>query len=236
VAAGDDLVNLILRFEVHVLADGLVVDKRNGVLGIRLGQTKQVAHGIDGDEDARVGTVIAVAANLGDHADYVEADSVQENRGPDGGASREHVFEQFPSHHGDAAALSVVLVIEPAPRIDGYIANLVVVGGHAEDLAVGRTVIADGADIFAIQHRGYGTYELRLLADRKVIRVGEVVSSPGLRAALDRGNASGKHEHYVLSERGELFFLTAAEAFSEAYQEQQRTHAPRDPEHGEERQ
>ena len=233
-AGSDDLVNFVLRFGVQVFTDGRVVDKRNGIFGICLGQAKQVAHGFDGDEDAGVGAVIAVAANFIDHADDVETDSVEKNRGTHGRTSGEHVLEHFPSHDGHAAALGVVFIVEPAAGTDGHVANLVVIGGHAEDLAVGRAVVADGADVFTIQHWRQSADELRLLANGGIIGIGKVISLPGLCAALDCRDASGKHEHYVLSQGPELSFLAAAETFSQTYQKQQRAYAPGDSEHGEE--
>ena len=110
-------------------------------------------------------------------------------------------------------------LLNQRPGSIGNVANLVVVGGHAEDLAVGGAVVADGANVFAIQHRRQCAHELRLIANRQIVFVGEVISLSGLRAALDGRNASGKHKHNVLSEGGELPFLAAAEAFSQAHQQ-----------------
>src|ERR1035438_981853 len=124
-----------------------------------------------------------------------------------------------------AERLRVVLGIEPAAGFYRNVANLVVVGGHAENLAVGRSVVADCADVFSIQYGRQRAHELSLVANRQVIFIGEVIGLPGQRTAFDGRNPPRKHKHDVLSEGSELLFLAAAEPFSQAHQEQQGAHS-----------
>ncbi len=53
-------------------------------------------------------------------------------------------------------------------------------------------------------------------------------------ASFNSWDAPGKDEHDVLPEVGQLSGLTTAKTFSKPDQQKQRTHAPRDAEHGEE--
>ena len=98
----------------------------------------------------------------------------------------------------------VVFVVEPAAGLDGHIADLVVLGSDAEDLAVGRAVIADRANVFAIQHRRHELQRARLAPNGEVIAIRKMVGAAGLRAAFDGRNASGEGEHDVLAEVCEL--------------------------------
>src|SRR5262249_52393365 len=61
-----------------------------------------------------------------------------------------------------------------------------------------------------------------------------MVSLARLQAASDGGDPAGECEHNVLAEVGEILLLPAAESFSQPHQEQQRSDAPCDPEHGQE--
>ena len=70
---------------------------------------KQIAHGFDGNEDARIGAVVAVLPDLAEHADDFEADAIEQNGRAHGGASGKDVLQQFPADDGDAARFSVVL-------------------------------------------------------------------------------------------------------------------------------
>src|SRR5258708_33079793 len=127
------------------------------------------------------------------------------------------VLQQLPSVHRDAASLRVVRFVEPSPGFDGDVTDLVVVGSHAKNLPVGRSVVADGADVLAIQDRRQSSHKLGVVADRQIVLVRKVVSLAGLRAAFDRGNAPREHEHDILPEVGQLSFLATAEALSQAY-------------------
>ena len=62
-----------------------------------------------------------------------------------------------------------------------------------------------------------------------------MVSAAGLRAAFDGGNAAGEGEHDVLAEILQLLGLAAAKALAQADQQEQRSDAPGDAEHGEKR-
>src|SRR5579872_1265686 len=131
--------------------------------------------------------------------------------------------------------LRVVLLVEPAPRVDGSVANLAVIGSYAEDLSVGRTVIADRANIVSFQHGRHGAQKMRLIANREVVTVIKIIGLAGLIAAFDRGNAAGEDEHNVLAKFGHIFLLAAAEAFAETNQQKQRADAPCNAKHGEKR-
>ena len=79
-AAREDAMDLVFRFRVQIFGDRLIVQERDRVLGIRFDQWEEIAHGFDGDEDARVGAVIAVASDFCDYANDIEINAVQQNR------------------------------------------------------------------------------------------------------------------------------------------------------------
>ena len=217
------------------LADRLVIDKRNRILRIRLDQREQIPHGLNRDEDPRVRPVIAVPAHLSDHADHIKTHPIQQDGGPHRRPPGKHILEQLPSHNGHAAAFTVVLIVEPAAWFHRHIANPVVVRGNSEDLSIGGSIIANRAYVFAVENRRQCADKFGLGPHRQVVSVCEIVCLPGLSAARDCRDAPGKHEHDVLSERGKLLFLAAAESFSQAHQQQKRAHPPGNSEHGEER-
>ena len=144
-------------------------------------------------------------------------------------------FSKLPAHDGDTARFGVVLIVEPAAGTDGNISNLVVLGHDAKDLAVGGTIIADGSNVLAIQHWRKIFKRARFAADGEVILISEAVSAAGLRVAFNRRDASGEGEHDVLAKVLQLPGLAAAEAFTQTHQQEQRSHAPGDAEHGEKR-
>src|ERR1051325_10813241 len=49
------------------------------------------------------------------------------------------------------------------------------------------------------------------------------------------GRAPGKQEHDVLAKLGQFALVSRTESFAHSDQQQQRSHAPRDPKHGEKR-
>jgi hypothetical protein len=62
-----------------------------------------------------------------------------------------------------------------------------------------------------------------------------MVSAAGLSAAFDGGDAPGEGEHDVLAEILQLLRLPAAEALAQADQQEQRSDAPGNAEHGKKR-
>src|SRR5260370_1352199 len=93
----------------------------------------------------------------------------------------------------------VVLVVEPAPRADRNIADLVVFRCDSENLAVGGTIIADGPNVLAVEHRRDMLERAGLTANGDVILIREMVSAARLRAAFDGGNTAWEGEHDVLA-------------------------------------
>src|SRR5208282_5888154 len=111
---------------------------------------KKHAHGVEGHKDAMVRAVLALFADLRNHADHLEIHVVQQNRAAHGWFAGEHILQELPAHHGHTTMLAVVFVIEPPPRFDRHVANLAVLGNHAEDLAVRGSIIADRADVVSL--------------------------------------------------------------------------------------
>src|SRR6185295_6315573 len=68
-----------------------------------------------------------------------------------------------------------------------------------------------------------------------VVLIGEQIRPGRVHAALHGGGAPGKDEDNVLAELGQLALVAGAEALAHAYQQEQRSHAPSNTEHGEER-
>ena len=212
-----------------------VVQERDGIFAVLLFQPEQVAHGLDGNEDARIGAVVAVLADFAEHTDNFEADAIEQDGRANGRASREYVLQKLPADNGHSARFGIVLIVEPAARANGNIADLVVLGRNAEDLSVGGTIIADGANVLAVEYRGKILERASLAADGEVILISEMVSAAGLSAAFDGGDAAGEGEHDVLAEILQLLRLPAAEALAQPDQQEQRSDAPGNAEHGEER-
>src|SRR5579864_8384522 len=109
-------------------------------------------------------------------ADDVEAHAIEEHGRADGGPAGENIFQQFPSDNRQTPVLRVVLVVEPASCADGDGADLVILGRDAEDLAVGRSVLAHGANILAVDDGGDGLQGVGIAAQRHVVVIGEVIS------------------------------------------------------------
>ena len=212
-----------------------VVQKRDGVFAVLLFQPEQVAHGLDGNEDARVGAVIAVLPDLAEHADNFEANAIEQDGRTHRRASGKYVFQKLPADHGHSPGLRVVRIIEPAARANRDIADPVILGRNAKDLAVGGTVITDRANVFAVEHGRNILEQASLGADGEVILVSEMVGAAGLSAAFHRGDTSGEGEHDVLAKVAQLLRLTAAEAFSHTNQQEERSDAPGNAEHGKKR-
>src|SRR5215467_6561864 len=110
--------------------------------------------------------------------------------------------------------LSIVLIVKPAARIDRHIANLVIGRGNAEHLPAGAAKFTDRANIVALDHRRDGTDELGMITDRGVVVVGELIGLARLETSHHGGDSARKSEHDVLTELGQVFVLSAAEAFS----------------------
>src|ERR1700688_1067574 len=130
--------------------------------------------------------------------------------------------------------LGVIVIVEPTARIDWEGTNLFVLGRDSENLPVGRTKIAHRTNVVAFKHWRNREQQFSLAANSEIVLVSKVVRLPGLVAAYDRRDAPGEDEHDVLPEVRQLFGLTAAKTFSQADQQEQRTHSPRNAKHSEE--
>src|ERR1700678_2920454 len=117
--------------------------------------------------------------------------------------------------------LGVVLIIEPAPRVGGHIANIAVLRNHAENLTVRSSIVADGANIVARQYRRNGAQKIGLVANGEVVAVGQVIGLSRLVSAGHGRNASWENKHYVLAQLSQVFILTAAETLAQTYQQKQ---------------
>ena len=175
VAARDNFMHFLLGVKVLFLGQRSVIDERDGILAVFTLQREEHAHSFYRHEDAAIGAVITFFADLFDNADDVEVNAVQQ----DGAAHRrpagKHILEQFPAHNGNTTMLSIVFLVEPAPRVHGHGADVGVLGSNTENLAIGAAILADSADIFAVQHRREGTQELGFIADCEVVIIGKVI-------------------------------------------------------------
>src|ERR1700690_320653 len=97
-AARQNVVDLLLRRQIAAGREWAVVQKRYGVFAVLVFQAEQAAHGFDGDEDARVGAVIAILSDFAEHADDFEPDAIQQDGSADRGASGKYVLKQLPSN------------------------------------------------------------------------------------------------------------------------------------------
>ena len=233
--SANDVVDFLFRHQVAAGRERTVIQERDGIFAVLLLQPEQVAHGLDGNKDARIGSVIPFLPDLAEHPDNFEANAIEQNGRAHGRASREYVLQQLPADDRHAPRFRIVLIVEPATRAHGNVADLVIFGRDAEDLATGGTIIADRANVFAIEHRGNILERARLAANREIILIREMVGAAGLRAAFDGGDAPGEGEHDVLAEVFQLPRLSAAEALAQPNQQKQRSDAPGDAEHGKKR-
>jgi N-methylhydantoinase A len=101
--------------------------------------------------------------------------------------------------------------------------------GHIGGFALGLPMV----DVLSI---GAGGGSLaRIAPDGQVVLIRKVIRASRKSASSHRGDAAGEHEHDVLAEGGELAGLSAAEAFAESNQQQERPNSPGNAEHGQKR-
>ena len=74
----------------------------------------------------------------------------------------------------------------------------------------------------------------RFVQDVMVVLVGQVVVVAGGHVAGNGRSPSGKDEHDVFAQRIQLTAVAGAETFAQSHQQQQRSHAPGNTEHGQE--
>src|SRR5271165_1848090 len=171
----DDAVNLVFGLDMQLFFDGTVINERDCILRVLRLQREKHSHGVEGYKDAMVGSVFALFADLWHDADDFEIHVIEQNRAADGRFAGEHVLQQFPSHHGHATMLFIVLCVKPASRIDWHVANIAVLGNHAENLSIRRSVIADRTDIVALQDGGHGAQKPSLVTDGEVVSISQVI-------------------------------------------------------------
>jgi len=159
---------------------------------------------------------VFLLADLIQDADHLEANPVQQNGIADSGASGKHVVIHLHPEDAHAAALRVVVVVDPASQGERDSAYMAVDGGHARDLAVGARVVAHGADIVAGDDGRDVERECRLRLDGEVIVIGEIEPLHGVETALDRRGAASEEEDDVLAETFQLLAVAVAEAFADA--------------------
>src|SRR6266403_153156 len=131
--------------------------------------------------------------------------------------------------------LLVVLVIEPAPSAHWDGSNLVIRRSYSEDLAVGRSVGADGTNVFPVQHRRDGAQMLGSVPNSEVVAICEIPCPPRALAAFNCWNSAREAEQDVGAKFLQVFFLSTAEAFAQSDKQQQRANSPRNAKHGEKR-
>ena len=233
--AADDLAYFFACQRMLLANPRPIINEGDRVFLTILGQGKVFPHGTEGHEDAVVGGVVVAVADSLDHADHFKANSVEQdgraNRLPAGVEVLQHLVAQ----HGDQPLLRFVVLIEPATIGQRQITDDVVVRWDSADFAVGVVVGADLANIQPRQHRRGRANVRRFLQDVLIILVGEVVVPGRTHIAGDGGSASGKDEHDVFAQRVQLAAIAGAKALAQSHQQQQRSHAPGDAEHREER-
>src|SRR5215470_1405465 len=97
----------MLRFD-----KGPVVDERNRVLDVVTLQRKELAHGLDGDKDPRIGSVISILSDLGKDSNHVDAHAVQKHGRTDRRTAGKDVLQQLPTDNCDTPMLAVVLFVQ----------------------------------------------------------------------------------------------------------------------------
>ena len=85
-----------------------------------------------------------------------------------------------------------------------------------------------------LQHRSHGANVRRLALNVEVILVSQLVGVSGAHVSGDGWGTTGEHEHDVFAQRIHFLSVARAETFAQSNQQEQRTHSPCDPEHGEE--
>ncbi len=233
--AGHDLANFILRQQVLVGHAGLVVDEGDGILVVLALERKQSRHHPKGKIAAHVGGVVVTASHALHRANHFERDVIQDDACTHGWTSRKQVLDEFIAQHDDVASLRFVQIVEPAPLIEREVADLAELGFDACDLAVGAGKLTDRAHIRANENRRSIANVRSFFADVDIILIGKQVSPPGAHVALHHRSPPGIDEHDVFAVLRQLAFVARAETFSQAHQQKQGSHAPRDTEHGKER-
>ena len=93
VTAGNDVVDFLFRHQIPARRERTIVQKRNCIFAVLVFQPEQIAHGPYGNEDARIGAVVAVLSNFSDYADNFEADAVEQDGRTRGRASGKYVLQ-----------------------------------------------------------------------------------------------------------------------------------------------
>src|SRR5258708_5335098 len=114
--AGDNDVEFIFGSFIFIERARLIVDERNRIPFFRIVafEREEFAHGVKGYEDANVGGVLFLVPNHGQYADHLEAHSVEQDGVADSGTPWEQIARHFAAQDAYAAALIVILVIDPA--------------------------------------------------------------------------------------------------------------------------
>src|SRR5208337_1566190 len=105
---------------------GLIVEKRNGVIGLFALERESAAHDLEGNVAAGIGGIVVAAADALQRANYLEAIVIEQNKRANGGTSGEKVAPHLVAEDNDVAFLYFVKVVEPAPLQQREITNSVV--------------------------------------------------------------------------------------------------------------
>jgi hypothetical protein len=192
------------------------------------------SHHLKGNVAAHIEPEVVAAAEVGHAADHFEAQAIDQDERADRGAAREQRLLQFVAEDNDIAALQAVQFIEPAAFFQGQVTDLVEIRIGAQDFAAASGEFADLVQIVAGDD-GAGIADEAGVSDVAVILIGEQVGAGRIHVALDGGSAAREQEHDVFAELGQFALIAGAEALAYPNQEQQRSHAPGNAEHGEER-
>src|SRR5208282_2283921 len=213
----------------------LIVEKRNRDEGLFALDRESAAHDLEGNVAAGIGGIVAAAADALQSANHLEAIVIEQNKRANGGASGEKVAPHLVAEDDDVALLYFVKVVEPAPLQQREVANPVVLRFGPRELPAGAGKLADRVHIVGGKNGSDGLDVRGFLADVEIILVREPVLACGVHTARYRRSAAREKHHDVFAVLRKVALVTGSEALPEPDQQEQRTDAPGDAEHGEKR-
>src|ERR1700690_2249284 len=173
-----NVVHFLFGYQIPAGSQRTVIQERDGVFAVLVFQPEQVAHGLNGKKNARIGAIIAVLPHLAEHANNLKAYTVEQDGRTHRWAAGKYVFQKLPADYGHASRFAVVLLIEPATRAHRDGSNLVIFRRDPKNLAIGGTILTDRPNVLAVEHRRKILERASLTANGEIIPISEMVGAP----------------------------------------------------------
>src|SRR5438045_2428111 len=170
---------------------------------------------------------------MSDAPHQFKPEAVDEDECADCRPSWEQCLLQLIAEDDYISPLLIIKLVEPASFFEGEKADVVQLRLGAQDFSAASSELAYFVQITTRNNRS-GSADVRGFTDVEIIGVGQQISAGGVHVALNRRRTPWEKKHDVFAEFGHLSLIAGAEAFADAYQQQQRSHSPCNSKHGKE--